>query len=189
MLRLLGRLILWIWGWKVTGKDPGPDHKKLIYVVMPHTSNWDFILGISIKWMLPLRIKWLGKDALFRWPYGWFFRALDGIPVVRNKNLKLVDNIVATFKQQDEMRIVIPAEGTRSPVDRIKTGFFYIAKHANVPISFIKIMSDTKTVEFSDVVPMTGELEKDLATVNEYFKDGLGIIPEKGYLYQKDKME
>lgn len=184
MFQLLGRLILKLWGWKIVGEDPGKKHKKLIYVVIPHTSNWDFILGIATKWSLPLNIKWLGKDALFRWPYAWFFRALDGIPVVRNKNLKLVDNIVETFHQQDEMRIVIPAEGTRGPVDRIKTGFFHIAKNANVPISFMKIRADIKTLFLSDVIEMTGDLDKDLAILNDHFRGGVGIIPENGYLWK-----
>jgi len=184
MFRLLGRLILKLWGWKIEGDDPGKRHKKLIYVVIPHTSNWDFILGIATKWALPLEIKWLGKDALFRWPYGWFFRALDGLPVVRNKNQKLVDNIVDTFNQRETMRIVIPAEGTRGPVDRIKTGFFHIAKNANVPISFMRIRADIKTLELSDVIPMTGELEKDLATLNDHFRSGVGIIKENGYLWK-----
>ena len=181
MFRLLGKLILKLWGWKIEGDDPGNRYKKLIYVVMPHTSNWDFLLGISTKWLLRMNIKWLGKNTLFRWPYGWLFRALDGIPVVRNKNLKLVDNIVETFNQQEELRIVIPVEGTRGPVNKIKTGFFYIAKNADVPISFMKIRADKKTLEFSDVIEMTGDLEKDMAIVDNYFRDGVGIIPENGY--------
>lgn len=184
MFRLLGRLILKIWGWKVSGVDPGIEHKKLIYVVIPHTSNWDFILGISSMWALPLRIKWLGKDTLFKWPYGWLFRALNGIPVVRNKNLKLVDNIVETFNQREEMRIVIPAEGTRGPVDKIKTGFFHIANKANVPIAFMKINAYTKTLHISDVIPMTGDFDKDMEILDDHFKDGVGIIPENGYLWQ-----
>ena len=186
MFRLLGWLILKIWGWKLAGDDPGKKHKKLIYVVLPHTSNWDFLLGISTKWYLRMKIKWLGKDALFRRLYGWFFRALDGIPVVRNKNLKLVDNIVETFNQEEELRIVIPAEGTRGPVDRIKTGFFYISQKANVPICFMKIRADIKTLEFTDIIEMTGDLDKDMAIVHNYFKDGVGIIPENGYLWNKD---
>lgn len=185
MLRLLGKLILWIGGWKLEGDDPGQRHKKLIYIVMPHTSNWDFFIGLSAKWILPMNIKWLGKDALFRWPYGWFFRAVDGMPVVRNKNLKLVDRIIATFNSVEELRIVIPIEGTRGPVDRIKTGFYHISQNANVPISFLKINADLKTLFFTDVVEMTGDWETDLAVIHDYFKDGKGMIPENGYRWGK----
>jgi len=185
MFRLLGKFILWLMGWKLEGDDPGQHHKKLIYIVMPHTSNWDFFLGISAKWIYPMDIKWLGKDALFRWPYGWLFRALDGMPVVRNKNLKLVDRIIETFNQKDELRIVIPIEGTRGPVDRIKTGFYHISQNAHVPISFLKIKADVKTLFFTDVVEMTGDWETDLAVIHEYFKDGMGMIPENGYGWGK----
>lgn len=186
MMRLLGKLILKVWGWKIEGIDPGIKHKKLIYVVMPHTSNWDFILGISTKWSLPLKIKWLGKHSLFKWPYAWFFRALDGLPVIRNKNLKMVDKIIETFNQKEELRIVIPAEGTRGPVDKIKTGFFHIAKNANVPISFLKIRADIKTLFVSDVFEMTGDLEQDMVIIHEYFKDAVGIIPENGYMWNQN---
>ncbi len=187
MFRLLGKLILWIWGWKVTGATPGIEHKKLIYVVIPHTSNWDFILGISSMWAVPLRIQWLGKDSLFRAPYGWLFRALNGIPVVRNKNQKLVDSIVDTFNHREEMRIVIPAEGTRGSVDKIKTGFFHISKNANVPISFMKVNADTKTLHISDIIKMTGDLEQDMDIVDDHFRDGVGIIPQYGYLWKGDE--
>lgn len=182
MFQLLGKLILRIWGWKLVGENPGKQHKKLIYVVIPHTSNWDFLLGISTKWALPLDIKWLGKHTLFHWSYGWFFRALDGMPVVRDRNLKLVDRIVETFNAREELRIVIPAEGTRSYVDKIKTGFFYISKEAQVPISFLKINAREKILYISDVIEMTGDLVKDMTIVDDYFVDGIGIIPKNGYL-------
>jgi len=185
MLQLLGGLILKIWGWTLVGEDPGKKHKKLIYVVMPHTSNWDFLLGIATKWALPLDIKWLGKHTLFHWSYGWFFKALDGMPVVRNKNLKLVDRIIETFKSKDELRIVIPAEGTRSYVDKMKTGFFHISQQANVPISFLKINAREKVLYISDVIEMTGDFVRDMAIIDDYFMDGVGFVPENGYLWKE----
>ncbi len=83
------------------------------------------------------------------------------------------------------MRIVIPAEGTRGRVDRIKTGFFHIAKNANVPISFMRLRADIKTLELSDVIPMTGDLDKDMAILDDHFREGVGIIPENGYLWEE----
>jgi len=184
MKKWIGCSLLRLFGWKIEGNYPGPFHNKLIFIVMPHTTNWDFPLGISAKWCLNMKINWLGKHTLFKWPWGWLFKWLGGVPVVRSGSQNYVESIVDAFKREENMQLVIPVEGTRKKVDKLKTGFYYIAKLANVPLAFIKINFKRKKLYFSDIYNLVGEIEKDMAYIEDYFKDGYGKYPELGYLWQ-----
>ena len=93
MLKFICRLILKIWGFKVTGPNPELVPKK-VYAVYPHTSNWDFPLGILMKFAMPIDVNYVAKDSLFKWPYGFIFRWLGGIPVDRSKSTNFVDMMV-----------------------------------------------------------------------------------------------
>ncbi|MBT8219685.1 MAG: 1-acyl-sn-glycerol-3-phosphate acyltransferase [Bacteroidia bacterium] len=185
MNKWIGFTLLRLFGWKLEGEYPGPFHKNLIFIVMPHTSNWDFPLGISTKWCLPMQINWLGKHTLFKWPWGWIFRALGGVPVIRTANQNYVESIAATFKREDKMHLVIAPEGTRRKVDKLKSGFYHIARLANVPLAFIKINFKKRILYFSDVYHLTGNMESDMAYIKDYFKDGYGKRPELGYLWDE----
>ena len=119
-------------GWKVVSDIP--NHKKYVIIVSPHTSNWDFIIGRCFGYMLELEAKYLGKSQLFRFPYGWIFRLLGGIPVDRSKHNNLVAYAVDLFKSSDQLVLGLAPEGSRSS-RKMETWFYHIAVGANIPIA------------------------------------------------------
>ena len=115
---------------------------------MPHTSNWDFPIGLLTRRAVGVDIKFLGKHSLFIPPFGWLFRWLGGYPVDRRKRTNLVDSVVDIFNQHDEFVISIAPEGTRKKVDALRTGFYYIARKAGIPILLCSFNYQIRTVLF-----------------------------------------
>ena len=107
-------------------------------IVVPHTSNWDFPVGVLARSALSLKISFIGKHTLFRPPHGWIFKALGGVAVDRRKNNKMVDQIAAIYRQREQFAVCLAPEGTRSKVSQLKSGFYYIALAAGVPIVLVK---------------------------------------------------
>lgn len=177
MLKLISRLILKIVGFRVTGPDPELIPKK-VFAVYPHTSNWDFPLGILLKFAMPLNVNYVGKDSLFKWPYGWLFRKLGGIPVNRTKSTNFVDMMVKLYGQYDKLAFAIAPEGTRKRVQKFKSGFYYIAHQAGVPIIFVKFDFANKVVDFSEPFTPTGVYASDMKSIIAHFKGTQGINPE-----------
>ena len=140
MLRLLG--------WKITGDYPY-HIKKFIIVVIPHTSNWDFPLGLLIRGSLKQNITFFAKSSLFRFPFAGLFRWLGGVPVDRSKSTNFVDAVVELYKAAETMKTVISPEGTRSKVETLKSGFYYIAKGAKIPIILCKFDYENREVYFA----------------------------------------
>lgn len=130
--RALGRWSLALLGWRVEGNLP--NLPKAVIIVAPHTSNWDFVIGIATKFALGLRASWLGKHTLFRPPFGGLMRWLGGIPVDRSRPHDVVAQSVRRFGEVDRMMLGVSPEGTRKAVARWKTGFYYIAQGAGVPV-------------------------------------------------------
>src|SRR5690606_22564644 len=124
MMRLVSKLVLKLLGWKSAGTFP--DHlKKYVVIVAPHTSNWDFVIGLLFRKALRLEhAKFLGKHQLFKPPFGWLFRWLGGYPVDRTSSHNLVDQVVKIFHGHDEFVLALSPEGTRQRVDKLKTGFY-----------------------------------------------------------------
>src|SRR6267142_589044 len=134
MLRLIYLLIFKLMGWGVEGSFPH-DLKKYIVSVAPHTSNWDFVIGVMARSITKIqRARFLGKSQLFKPPYGWFFRWLGGYPVDRRSSHDMVHQVVDIFNKHEEFILAIAPEGTRKKVSKLKTGFYYIALQARVPI-------------------------------------------------------
>lgn len=148
---------------------------------MSHTSNWDFPLGLMTKNILGIEFKYVGKHTLFRFPFGSLFKWLGGYPVDRSQSANFVDAISEIIVKEEEFRLVIAPEGTRSKVQNIKTGFYYIAKKANVPILLIGIDSISKTVRFEKAFHPGDELKTDLIKIFEFFKETKGINPDKTF--------
>jgi len=163
-------------GWKIVGEYP-KDLKKFIIIGAPHTTNMDFVLGALMKFSLGLPINFIGKKSLFKSPYGFIFRALGGIPVDRNKSDNLVQAIVKTISEREEFILAISPEGTRSKVDKWKTGFFYIAKGANVPIVMNAFDFKNKAYRISKPYYLT-DIEKDFTFFHNFYKDIQGKHPE-----------
>jgi 1-acyl-sn-glycerol-3-phosphate acyltransferase len=154
-----------ILGWKLVGDFP-KDLKKYVLITAPHTSWQDFPIGILARNTSGIKINFIGKDSLFKGPFGFFFRSLGGTPVDRSKSNNLVDAIVNVFNEKEVFRLALSPEGTRKKTTKWKTGFYYIAKGAKVPIVMATLDFKNKQVKFSGPYYTTDDKEKDF----EYFK-------------------
>jgi len=180
MLSAISALILRLWGWKITGKYPS-DIPKVVIAVAPHTSNFDFPVGVLVNSAGKFGANYVGKHTLFRWPFGILFRWWGGIPVDRSKNHNFVAATVEAFKQNPRMHLVIAPEGKRAKVDKFKTGFYHIARLAEVPICLCTFNWGTKEVFFDPVLfHVTGDEAADLAHIWNYYKGIPGANPELG---------
>jgi hypothetical protein len=168
------------WGWRVTGRYPH-EIDKLVICVAPHTSNWDFPVGVLVRSAERIKARFVGKEALFRWPHGFLFRWLGGVPVERTKGSNFVAATASAFRREAHMHLVIAPEGTRKKVDRFRTGFYFLAKEAGVPIVLCTFNWQTRTVHFDEQLFYPGQDEQaDLMFIWNYFKDVPGYHPEKG---------
>ncbi len=171
-----------LWGWKVEGKFPTTEPKYLV-VVAPHTSNWDFPVGLLVRKVQDAKIYYIAKSSLFRWPFGAIFRALGGYPVNRKKSHNFVEAVVELFNSKEEFAISITPEGTRKRVDRFRTGFYYIAKGANIPLVLTRFDWPKKTLTISDPYWIGGDIEKDMEEILAFFRKGVGKNPEYGIFF------
>lgn len=168
-------------GWEVRGSIP-EDIKKFVIIAAPHTSAWDFPLGVLARAYIGRQdIKFVGKKSLFKGPQGWLMRALGGYPVDRSVSQNFVESVVQIFDAHDAFAVALAPEGTRKKVERFKTGFYYIAKGAQVPIFMVTFDYEDKRVTY-DPVPFypTEDAEKDLAYLWNYYVGVKGKIPEWG---------
>lgn len=154
--------------------------KQYVMIVAPHTSNWDFIVGLAARSILRLDIKYVAKKELFRFPFGWFFKALGGYPVDRSKSTNFVDAVVDLFKSKPEFSICITPEGTRSFAPEWKTGFYYIAQKAALPVVMVGFNYEKKQVEVKEPYVLTGDMNKDLEYMKNYYRQIPGKNPEQG---------
>lgn len=180
MAHWLSKLILKWWGIRIDGTIPA-DCKKSIVAVVPHTSAWDFPLGILLRNAMKREIGFVAKDSLFRFPFGWFFYWLGGRPVNRSKSNNYVEAIAEVFRNVDRFHLSIAPEGTRQRVDKLKTGFYYMAIAAEVPIVLCKFDWENRVVTFREPFWPSGDAEKDFAFFYAYFKGVKGRIPENSF--------
>ena len=176
MRRKLARALLKALGWKIEGQKP--THFKYVLIAAPHTSNWDFPLMILFAWAFDIRISWMGKDSLFHPPLGWFMRPLGGIPVKRGSSNRMVGSIVASFRERDELVLVVPAEGTRARAEYWKSGFYHIACGAEVPIVPSYLDYGQKRGGFGPALTVTGDVRKDMDLLRQFYAPMNGLYPE-----------
>ena len=148
-------------------------------IVAPHTSNWDFPLGVAARGILKLDIKFLGKKELFKFPFGGYFRWMGGYPVDRSKSTSLVDFVSDAFEKNEHLLLAIAPEGTRSHVPKWKTGFYYMALKAGVPIVMTGFDYRNKEVNLQPPFYPTGSIDKDLKVLHDYYDTIEGKHPEK----------
>ena len=175
-----------MWGWKKVGEIPNHIPKKL-YVVIPHTSNWDFPLGICLKFAFKMEVGFIAKASLFKFPFGWFFKMLGGIPVNRKKTQGFKEAVVEMIHSRERFCTSIAPEGKRGKVDKLKTGFYHIAKSANIPIVYVKFDWKNKIAEFSKARMVAENVRAELDFATEYFKNTVGYVPEYSFGYPFDK--
>ena len=163
-------------GWKFEG-ELNRD-KPCIIIVGPHTSNWDFVIGIIARGALGTKIHFLGKHQLFIPPWGWIFRAIGGSPVDRRKHNNLVDAAVQLFQQDPIYKLALAPEGTRSPVSRWKSGFYHIAVKANINIIPVGLDFSRKTVVISKPFTPTGDIEPEINQLMDFYRTIKGYRPK-----------
>jgi 1-acyl-sn-glycerol-3-phosphate acyltransferase len=179
MLRPIYLLFFKVFGWKVTGHFP-VDIKKFIIAVGPHTSNWDFVVGIASRSILRIQAaKFLGKSQLFKAPYGWFFKMLGGYPVDRTQSHDVTDQVAEIFNRHERFILAVAPEGTRKKVMKLKTGFYYIALKAQVPIIPVGFDFLRKEVILGEpLFPM--EINEDMESLRSFYKSITGRNKEFG---------
>ena len=176
MKRLLSKLIFKLNGWKIIGIKTYPI--KCLVLSAPHTSNWDFMLGRCYAYIIGVLPKYLIKSELFLPGLATFIKWNGGIPVYRNSKNNVVDQAVEMFKNSSQLNLGIAPEGTRTRVDKWKTGFYYIAVKANVPILLLKMDYEKKEIGIiSEFIP-SGNFEEDMFFIQEKYKNIKGKTPE-----------
>lgn len=173
--RALGRALLSVGGWRVEGEFP--DRPKLVAIVAPHTSNWDFIVGLSAVWALGLRVRFLGKHTLFRPPLGWLMRWSGGIPVNREAPQGLVPQAVEAITNADAIFLAITPAGTRSSTRPWKSGFYHIAHAAQVPILPVAFDGARRTIRLLAPVETSGDHAQEIPRLRALYENIRGINP------------
>jgi 1-acyl-sn-glycerol-3-phosphate acyltransferase len=165
--RWAGRSLLRLGGWRVLGDFPA--QRKLVIIVAPHSSGFDAIWGLAAKLAMGLRLVFMGKQELFRGPVGWLLRRMGAMPVDRARAHGVVDQIVERFGQSETMWFVLAPEGTRKHVQQWKTGFWHIARDANVPVLCAYVDYPSRTIGIGETFEMTADLKGDMARIREYY--------------------
>jgi 1-acyl-sn-glycerol-3-phosphate acyltransferase len=166
-VRACGALLLRLMRWRVEGEVP--DLPKFVVAVAPHTSNWDFLVGMATMFALDLRLTFIGKHTLFRWPVAGFFRWMGGIPVDRSAPQGLVGEAVRSFDGVPQRILAIAPQGTRSRVERFKSGFLHIARGANVPVVLASLDYEARCVRFGPAFMPGADVEEELRKVEAFF--------------------
>ena len=171
----LARRLLLLFGWRVDIR--WPPVPKAVVVVYPHTSNWDFLVGILGRAAAGLPLNWMAKDTLFRWPFGAFFRRLGGIPVNRRERKGAVAQLQADFARRPYLWLVIAPEGTRGYVPHWKSGFYRLACAAGVPLGLGYLDYGRRVVGIADWIPLSGDEERDLSRLRAFYADKRALKP------------
>ena len=176
ILRAISIVILKILRWQTRGGEL--PHQKFVLIGAPHTSNWDFPLMLMVVLKLRLRIFWMGKHTLFPFPFSGLMKWLGGIPINRSASHNVVRETVRQFKENKDLVVLVPPEGTRSKVARWKTGFYHIANMAEVPILMGYVNAEKKEAGFADFFYPTGDVEGDLERIREFYHPIKGLIAD-----------
>lgn len=167
-------------GWTIEGNFD-PSIKKSVVAVMSHTSWHDFYIGLLVRCIINQQINFVGKKELFMFPFGYYFRWVGGAPLDRSGNNNKVDQIAAEFEKHEVFRLAMSPEGTRKKVDKLRTGFYFIAKKANVPIIPVGFDFATKTITIYEAQYLTNDIDVDIKKYESHFKGIVGKIPEYTY--------
>ncbi len=170
-----------ILGWKNIGTFNADTIKKCVVIAVPHTSWHDFYIGLLIRQIEGIKISFLGKKELFRWPIGWYLKKVGGIPLDRTPDQNKVEAIAELFEKRDELRLTIAPEGTRKKVKEWKTGFYHIAKAASVPIIMITFDFGKKQNLIAEPFYPTDDIDKDFEFMYNFFNGVEGKVPEYSF--------
>ncbi len=166
-------IVFKMFGWEL--EKNLPPGKKFVIIAAPHTSNWDFLFFILYVWSVGRKIRWGGKDTLFKPPFGFILKWLGGIPIDRSKKNNFVTRMVEEMNKNEEFVLTITPEGTRSAAKRWRTGFYYIAVGANVPIALGYIDYKNKLLGVGKYFYPSGNIEEDMVLIKDFYKGITGI--------------
>lgn len=184
----LAERILKLWGWEFTGAVP--DVPKLIIIGAPHTTNWDFVVYLGALRHYRLHASYIGKHTLFRWPFGYVFRKLGGIPVDRSQPGGLVQQVVDALDRSERMALVMAPEGTRRPAPYWKSGFLNIAARARVPILLAYLDYPSKRAGMGPLIEFDGDISGFMDRCREFYADKRGLHEEnKGPVIVREELE
>ena len=176
-LQGLSQAILAIFGWQIIGLFP--DEDKYIIVGAPHTTNWDFVFMLLLRYAAGINIHFVGKSSLFRWPFGFFMRRLGGIPVDRTSRNKFVEQIIDLINRNDQLILAITPEGTRGKTTYWRSGFYYMALGANVPILLVSIDYQQRQIEIGPLIHPSGDIQNDFSSMRKFYAGKKGKYPFK----------
>jgi 1-acyl-sn-glycerol-3-phosphate acyltransferase len=165
--RWLGRITLALFGWQIVGQ--APNLPKYVAIGAPHTSNWDFPIGMLLFIALGLRVSWMGKDSFVNGPLKRVWHWMGGVPINRRAAHGVVDQMIDAFNNRDKFVLGITPEGTRSKVAKWKSGFYHIAQGAGVPIFPIELDYKVKQIRLHPIVIPNGELAVDLPNIQAIY--------------------
>ncbi len=173
----LARFAMRLFGWRIVGEPPAVP--KYVLIAAPHTTNWDFPIMLAVDFAFKIASVWMGKDSLFRGPLGSYFRHMGGIPIDRSSNHSVVEQAVAAFQRNESMVMTIPPEGTRKRTDHWRTGFYYIALGAQVPMVFGFIDFKRKVAGVGPMLMPSGDIGADMVIIRDFYKEIEGKYPEQ----------
>ncbi len=175
LLQLVGRAFLKLTGWKLAGGVPA--NSQMVVIAAPHTTNWDFIYLIAAAISFRLKINWMGKASLFKPPLGIFMRWMGGISIDRSKQTNLVAQLTAKYAAGEHLAVVIPPSGTRSPTEYWKSGFYWIAREARVPIVCGYLDYPKRIAGLGLSFTPTDDIRADMDRIREFYQDIQGKYP------------
>lgn len=174
--RRIGTTFLRVTGWKMKGERPPLD--RYVIIAAPHTSNWDMPFMLAMAFVYDIPVRWMGKHTLFNPPFGPLFRWLGGIPIVRGQPGGVVAQMVEHFKNNASLVLMVPAEGTRSHVEYWKSGFYHIARAADVPVVLSFLDFGKKVGGIGPSMQLTGDVRADMAEIRAFYGGIRGLRPQ-----------
>ncbi|CAN5841460.1 lysophospholipid acyltransferase family protein [soil metagenome] len=184
LMRWFSLGVLRLCGWKVEGQ--APTERKYVLIAAPHTSNWDFPFTLMICFALRLDVYWMGKASLFPPVIGAVMRWMGGIPVNRERSGNLVEGTVKAFNASEVLTVIVPPEGTRDKVTHWKTGFYYIAHGASVPIALGYLDFKRKVGGIGGIFHTTGDIAQDMQVIQQFYAGISGKNPKQ---FDADKIQ
>ncbi len=174
--RLLARTFWAFSRWKLVS-EPAPD-RPTVLIGAPHTSNWDFVFMLAIAWRLDMHFRWLGKKSLFRGWKGPIMRGLGGIPVDREAPSAVVGEVLERIRSGDVFGLVVTPDGTRKGSTHWKSGFYRIAREAQLPLTLGYVDRTTMTTGLGPTIELTGDVSRDMEVIRAFYADKSGVKPE-----------
>lgn len=174
--RWIGSTFLRATGWRMDGLRPPVD--RYVIIAAPHTSNWDMPFMLAMAFVYDIPVRWMGKHTLFSPPFGTLFKRLGGIPIVRNQPGGVVGQMVDHFKDAESLVLMVPAEGTRSHVEYWKSGFYHIARAADVPVVLSYLDFSRKVGGIGPSLQLTGDIHADMDKIRAFYAGIQGLRPQ-----------